>query len=654
MAALTAVSAVVLLMTPRVAGAVTWSALNPPMPGNAVAGQGATLPSVSCPADGWCVAVGDYLASSTLTYYDAALIESESGGSWTATQALLPVGASTTDSQALLNSVQCAAVGSCVAVGHYVDSSGATQALVETLAGGIWTPNELTLPGDASTSGSAAFAQLTTLECPTGGWCVAVGVYSQTSGGEQAFVATDTGGSWSAAAVALPIPASGSQLLSASCPAVGSCVATGTYEVGGTYSGLVETLSGGTWTGTTLTLPAGTSSAASIANNDLSVTCPAVETCVVAGTTFDGNYEGLLDTLSGGTWTASAVSLPGGVTSPDVQLTSVACTDAADCVATGLFSAAGVEQGLVDTLGSGSWTASIAPVPAGTLPATDIDVLGVSCPSVGACVAEGQSDNAGTVNGLFWNLSSGTTTVTPAPLPADAQASSDPAFAPFTCPATGDCLSVGTYLGSSGRESVVESDPSLPATTTTVSAKATSAQTTSYSATVTGSTPPTGTVVFSAGLDSLCRAPVVAGSATCTGPASPTPQFVGSYSGDGSNAPSWGTGASPPAPAVPSTIADLSTPSETAKVDAFFPSSLSVEVISTTGIGVAGVPVTFVAPSTGASVALWGPATVLTNAAGIATSPPLEAIDQVGSYIVWAHAGGVQGIAAFVLTNKHK
>jgi hypothetical protein len=81
MAGLTAVGALVLVVTPRAAGAsVTWSAMNPPMPGNAVAGQGATLPSVSCPAAGWCVAVGDYLASTATTYYDAGLIDAESGG----------------------------------------------------------------------------------------------------------------------------------------------------------------------------------------------------------------------------------------------------------------------------------------------------------------------------------------------------------------------------------------------------------------------------------------------------------------------------------------------------------------------------------------------------------------------------------------------
>ena len=562
----------------------------------------------------------------------------------------LPLGASATDPQASLNSVQCAAVGSCVAVGQYVDSSGATQALVETLSGGVWTPSELTLPGDASTSGSAAFALLSTVVCPTAGWCTALGVYSQSSGGEQAFLATDNAGSWSAATAPLPTPAAGSQLLSASCPAAGSCVATGTYLVGGTYVGLIETLSGGTWTAATLPLPAGTSSAASIANNDVSVTCPTVGACVVAGTTFDGNYEGLLDTLSSGTWTASTVPLPGGATSPDVQLTSVACTDAADCVATGLFTASGVEQGLFETLGSGSWTASTAPVPASVTTATDVEVLDVSCPSAGTCVAEGQSDLNGTVNGLFWDLSSGTWTVTPAPLPADAQASSNPDFAPFTCPATGTCLSVGTYLGSSGRETVIESDPSLPATTTTVSAKTVSAQTLSYSATVTGSTnAPTGTVVFSAGLDSLCSAHVVGGTATCTGPVPLATQIVGSYSGDGSNAPSWGTAASPP---VPNSVAIVSLPSESTKVDTWFPSALSVEVTATTGVGVAGVPVTFVFPTTGPSAYVWGPTTVVTNAAGIATSPWPYANDKVGSYIVWALPTGLQSVAAFILTNK--
>jgi hypothetical protein len=253
---------------------------------------------------------------------------------------------------------------------------------------------------------------------------------------------------------------------------------------------------------------------------------------------------------------------------------------------------------------------------------------------------------------LFWDLSSGTWSVTAAPLPADAQASSDPAFSPFTCPATGVCLSVGTYLGSSGRESLVESDPSLPATTTAVSVKAVSASTLSYSATVTGSTSaPTGTVVFSAGLDYLCSARVVGTTATCTGAALPTPQIVGSYSGDSANAPSWGTAASPP---IPNAVAVVSATTESTKTQTFFAGPLSVEVTATNGAGVAGMPVTFVFPTTGATAIVWGPTTVVTNAAGVATSPWLMANDVVGSYVVWAVPAGLHSVAAFILTNKRK
>jgi hypothetical protein len=649
-AALSVVTALVLVATPRVAGASpSWSAVNPTMPSDAVAGQGVSLLSASCPADGWCVAVGNYMASSGSTYYDAGLIDAQSGGTWSATEAPLPPGASGSDPQAILYAVQCPAVGTCVAVGEYTDSSGATQALVEQLSKGQWTPSELALPGDALTSGPSAFAQLSNVVCPASGSCEAYGLYTQGSGGEQALVTSDSGGSWSATALPATSPTT---LLSMSCPAVGSCVAAGTTLQGSTWVGVADTLSGGTWSGTALPLPAGTSSAASIADGYLSVTCASVGDCTVAGTTFDGNFEGLLDTLSGGTWTASPAPLPGGVSSPDVQLSGLSCADAADCVATGFFTSSGVEQGLIETLVSGTWNASQAPVPAGTLSTTGIDVLDVACPSAGNCVADGQSNAQGTVNGLLWNLSGGAWTVTATPLPSDAGASSDPMFAPFTCPGTGVCLEVGTYVGtaSAGREGVVETDPSLAATTTSVSAQSTSSGELSYSATVTGSSP-TGTVVFSAGLDDLCTAVISGATASCTGPVPPSKQILGSYSGDGVNAPSWGTAASPD---VPAAISDVSPFTESTRINSWFPRPLSVQITGANGQGVAGIPVTFIAPTSGPSVGIWGPSTVVTNAAGVATSPYLSSNSKVGSYIVWAVPAGEPFVTYFVLTNTRR
>jgi hypothetical protein len=649
LAALVGMSALLVVVSPRVASAnISWSAVNPPLPADAVPGAGVTLASTSCPVDGWCIAVGDYLGLTGTTYYGAGLIVAESGGNWSATESPLPVNAAPGDPQAFLQAVACSSVGSCVAVGRYLDASGATQGLVEQLSNGVWTPTEVALPGDANATGSAAYAQLSAVACPSAGSCVALGLYTQGSSGEQALTDTEVGGTWSAAAAPLPAAASGSQFLSLSCPTAGSCVAAGTYLVAGNYLGLIETLSAGTWTGTTLLVPSGTSTMASIANNDLSVSCPTVGACVIAGTTFDGNYEGLLDTLSGGTWTATSVATPGGQGSTDVQLTSVACSDPNTCVATGLIAVSGVEEGLFETLASGTWTPSVAPTPAGTPLGANIEVYNVACPGDGTCVADGQSEVTGTVNGLLWNFSTGSWVVTPTPLPADANTSSEPSFAPIVCPGAGVCLAVGTYLGSGGREGVVETDPSLAASTTTVSMQRPSSTAITYSATVTGSAGPTGRVVFSAGLSYLCTATISNGTAACTGPIPPTATVLGSYSGDGGSAPSWGTGVSA---AVPSTISLVWGYWQSTKVNTFFASRLYAKVTDSTGAGVPGVVVKFTVPAAGSSAVMWGPNTAVTDANGVATSPVLTANAKVGSYNVVATANGVLGSVPFLLSN---
>lgn len=651
LATLLGLSALLVVVSPGAADAgVSWSAVNPALPSDAVAGGGITLASSSCPADGWCIAVGTYPGKAGSTYYSAGLIDSESGGTWTATESPLPVNALASDPQADLEAVTCVSVGSCVAVGRYLDSSGATQGLVLQLSNGVWTPSELTLPADGDATGSSAYAQLSAVACPTSGWCTALGLYTQSSGSEQALIATDVGGSWSVSSAPLPAAASGSQFIALSCPAVGSCVATGTYLVAGNDLGMVDSLSAGTWTATTIPVSPGTSPLASIANNDLAVSCPAVGSCVVAGTTFDGNYEGLIDTLSSGTWTATGVATPDGQPSTDVQLTSVACTGPTACVATGLDLESGVEQGIFETLASGTWTPSVAPTPAGTPSGANIEVHNVACPAAGTCVAVGQSDVTGTVNGLLWNLAAGSWAVTATPLPADASASSDPSFAPFTCPGAGVCIAVGTYLGAGGREGVVETDPSLVASTTTVQMQQQSATSFTYSAKVTGIAGPTGTVVFSAGLRSVCSATLSNGVASCNGPNPPAPTIVASYSGDGSSAPSWGSATSP---VILTAITAMPGYDASARINTFFSSPLQARVTDTAGAGVPGVVVTFtVPPESGQSAYLWGASTAVTNSAGVATSPMLSANPVKGLYLVVASAAGVPVQTAYLLLNS--
>ena len=651
LAVLLGVSAVLVVTNAGTATAgISWSAINAPLPANAVPGQGLTLASTSCPVDGWCIAVGDYLAVAGTTYYEPGLIVSESGNTWNAIAAPVPANAAA-DPQGLLQSVTCSGPGSCVAVGRYLDASGATQGLVEQLSNGAWTPAEVVLPAGSLTTGSSAYAELTSVSCPSSGSCTAVGLYTPNTGGEQALVDTLSGGTWSVAAAPIPAPASGSQFLSLACPASGSCVAAGTYQIGGTVLGFVDSLSAGAWAAANLPLPAGTSSQASIVNNDLAVSCAAVSSCVVAGTTFDGNYEGLIDTLSGGTWTATPVATGDGTPSTDLQLTSVACSDAADCVATGLYLEAGAERGLIDTLAGGTWTSSTAPVPAGTPAGANVELHNVACPATGTCVADGQSDVSGTINALLWNYSGGSWTVTPAPLPGDASASSDPSFSPIACPGAGVCLAVGTYLGSGGREGVVETDPSLAASTTAVTIQQMSSTAFTYSATVSGSAGPTGTVVFSAGPTALCSATLSKGSASCSGPVPQARTVLASYSGDSGSAPSWGSASAPTfLAAIISTVGYY----QATKVASFFATRMAAKVTDTTGAGVPGVVVTFTLPPvSGAapSAYLWGTATAVTNAAGVATSPYLSANGVTGYYWGWASVGGITSPAGYLLAN---
>ena len=121
-----------------------WTVSAVPLPADAIASrQQAILQSLSCPAPGSCVAVGQYDSSTVSRTNDPTmeptrgLIATLAGGAWsTASGAVVP-GAS------VLRSVDCWAPGSCAAVGIQqfprTPSLQATEGLVETLAGGVWT-----------------------------------------------------------------------------------------------------------------------------------------------------------------------------------------------------------------------------------------------------------------------------------------------------------------------------------------------------------------------------------------------------------------------------------------------------------------------------------------------------------------------------------
>jgi len=277
----------------------TWTATDPPLPQGAtnVATGTGQLGAIACPAQGVCVATGSVAFKNGQI---RTFIETLSGGTWTAAWAPLPGGAAPL-STADLSSVACSAAGSCVAVGYYTERGGGDGALIETLSGGAWTAAAAPLPADAG-----QLAGLAGISCPAPGNCVAAGHYLK-RGGQIAYLAeTLSGGTWTAAALPLPADARGSQaiytgLSSVACQAVGRCVALGSYQVGSEgFAGAIETLSGGAWTAAAAPLPPGASTTAM--NTAIwQVSCPSPDSCIGVGNyhTVQDNTSALIETATG-------------------------------------------------------------------------------------------------------------------------------------------------------------------------------------------------------------------------------------------------------------------------------------------------------------------------------------------------------------------
>jgi hypothetical protein len=317
------------------------------------------LDSVACASPASCVAVGSYIA--TLPSHEEAgasgstlpvIVAESHRKSLKPRGVALPANALRGRGQtAALEAVACPAVGSCVAIGSYVDASGASREMVLSQSRGAWTAaRELVF------SPTSASVELSALACRTAGSCVAVGSSRQQAGSSSSHpvVVSDAGGSWGAPVqVALPAGVSGAQnatFSSIACPASGSCTAAGYYQL----------------------------EAADFE--------PPTDRAILAGE-------------SAGVWgaTAAIALAPGLSRAGGEQLKSVACPELGACVAVGSYEDGdGDEHPLALGESHGAWGAAIpivAPANAGGGASTSLEA--VACPSHGACEAVGQYDVRG-------------------------------------------------------------------------------------------------------------------------------------------------------------------------------------------------------------------------------------------------------------------
>ncbi len=419
---------------------------------------------------GGLVLIGTVLAATGLAPAAAAV-------GWTPTEAPFPADA-TTPAQVALESLSCPSANWCVAVGHY-HATGAPPALIDTFAGGVWTPSAAPAPANAPYPGLGVGPTLSQVVCPANGSCVAVGTY-----GASALLETLSSGVWTASVAPVPQNAPTGQLavsLSALvCPAVGSCVAMGriTAASGGVRSAMlfVDTLASGTWTATVEPLPSNASTDSNYQVGADSVSCPAVGWCVAIGKYYDngGQTDGLIETLSDGTWLATEAPAPPSTTTYlNADFGSVVCPEVGSCEALGEYTPVdypsggngnpldGPTAGVIETLSGGTWAEVGAPLPSNastnTVETTFTSFSDVACPSASSCVAVGSyTDTAGDHVGLIEALTGGVWTPTEAPLPTNSTTGQDSGLLSVSCPAAGSCVAVAGYGGGQTSQALTE------------------------------------------------------------------------------------------------------------------------------------------------------------------------------------------------------
>lgn len=418
------------------------------------------LPTLVCPAVGDCVGAGAYNGANGDV---KGLVITETDGVWRAPLTLAAPAGAAANAGTTIDGLSCAAVGSCALGGSYYDAAGNEWPLVDVDAHGAWQrASELELPANALGDGQTS--EVRSVACAAVGTCVAVGTYlddttpvARTVG----FVAEETGGAWHAATEStLPAGANADPFVSlnqVACPEAGSCVAVGSFiGASDVTEGLVLQQSGTTWTAEVVTPP---SDASAYAGTTIAeVTCLAHGACTVLGTynAAGGGLEALVDTESSGTWPpATAVKMPANTAAnPHAFLygfLGVACASAGNCALGGQYrDAAGDYEGFLANEVRGTWHAALeAPLPAdGASAGQNGGIVSLACPAAGQCRAgAAYLDTAGTYQALVLSESDGVwARGTKVVLPGGARTvGQDGGVYAMACPRPSACTAVGSY-----------------------------------------------------------------------------------------------------------------------------------------------------------------------------------------------------------------
>lgn len=215
---------------------VAWKIVSSP---NKSGATGNLLHEVSCVGPNRCFAVGDYTSAGTA---GSTLIERWNGTAW----AIAPSPNKSGAALSTLAGVSCVATGlgiSCFAVGNWSANSSGTPyfTLTERFNGTGWV-----VVSSPNVSGQYKTA-LNAVSCTSASSCIAVGVWEHSPG---ASVSEHWNGTaWKIVPVPNPPGWTFSRLDSVSCPSATSCVAVGSWSSGsGALVTLVTHWNGTAWT----------------------------------------------------------------------------------------------------------------------------------------------------------------------------------------------------------------------------------------------------------------------------------------------------------------------------------------------------------------------------------------------------------------------
>jgi hypothetical protein len=315
------------------------TAIEVPGLGSLNQGGQARLTSVSCGSAGNCVAGGFYTDGSG---HGQAFVVRETDGKWyraieVPRSAFLNAGGS-----AGVSSVSCASAGNCAALGYYTDGSGHGQAFVFSQTDGTWG-SAIKLPG-YGTLNKLGYLDSASVSCASAGNCSAVGGYRDGSSRSQVFVVSETNGTW---ATAIKMPSAGilnwggsASVSSVSCGSAGNCAAGGSYRDRSTRTqAFVVNQTDGTW-GSAIEVPGSEALNLRGFASVNSVSCVSAGNCTAAGFYEDSPYaheRAFTVREKDGTWD-NAIKLPGSVISDPAAAANVTSVS---CAAAGNCAAGG-------------------------------------------------------------------------------------------------------------------------------------------------------------------------------------------------------------------------------------------------------------------------------------------------------------------------